>query len=664
MKSAKYMDLFIEESLEHLQSFNDILLSLEKEGYVKSEIQEAYRIIHTIKGSSNIMGFVEIGSLAHKMEDLLDVYRSKEASPSNESINIIFKTTDMLEDMIKQLMDTGLIKIDPTSMINELNSLLDVERGLVKGKEDYEADAGHQETEGPTIEFGNEQMGKLKVAASKDTNLYQLSITLNAEQKFKEGRVFQIIREISKSCDVIATSTEGQEIDDTLGTMSVIVATELQDDALPPLLSGVPGIDHVCVSDFDIEDIINFGQIDDDMEGTGPDTQSKTGKNALSISDTVRVKSRLLDKLLDLVGEIMIGSIRVNQVANDMKNRELKLVLKSNDRLMGELQDVVLNMRMVPVNHIFKRFPRMVRDMAQASDKEINFHTVGNDIEIDRSLLDSIGDSLVHILRNAIDHGIEPREVREMADKTVAGSLLLSAFREGSNIIITVEDDGKGMDVDSIKRKALETGCILKDELDKLDESECLSLAFHPGLSTAAEVTEVSGRGVGLDVVKSKIEGMGGSVRLKTVPGEGTKVTMRLPPSMSIIRAMLVRINGEKYAIPLENVRQTVKVPQSEIHEIAKKGIFRLRDEVLPVLNLKADFGGAIEAAKTADDIPGLIVEKDDVRACLLVSDIIGQQEIVVKNVGRDIWRAECFSGATILGDGRVAMIMDVGALL
>ncbi|NLI73455.1 MAG: chemotaxis protein CheA [Euryarchaeota archaeon] len=325
---------------------------------------------------------------------------------------------------------------------------------------------------------------------------------------------------------------------------------------------------------------------------------------------------------------------------------------------MSEMQDIVLRTRMVPVDFIFKRFPRIVRDLSQANGKEVDFIMRGNDIEIDRSLLDEIGDALVHLIRNSIDHGIESPEERKAKGKNPKGTITLSATQEQSNIIITVEDDGRGIDPDAIVAKAISRGIVNPDEVARLDDRSKLQFVFLPGFSTAEKVSDISGRGVGMDVVKTKIEEMGGFVRLDSTVDKGCRATLMLPPSMSIIRAMLVEVNDEKYAIPLENVRETVRVSHDEIHTIADRAIFRLRDEVLPVLNIRAEFG---VSEGSSGEMPAIIVEKNDNRACLLVSRLIGQQEIVVKNLGKDLRQTGYFSGATILGDGKVAMILDVG---
>ncbi len=448
--------------------------------------------------------------------------------------------------------------------------------------------------------------------------------------------------------------------DDTPFFLNLLL-TDKADDMIVQSVNGVTGVALVEVSPWTMNVASSAApetKCEAKEEASSGEDKSSSG---LSTASTIRVRSKLLDQLLDLVGEIVINNIRVNQIAIDLKHRELKQTLQNNTRLMGEMQDVVLRTRMVQVDFIFKRFPRIVRDLAQANNKEIEFVMRGTDIEIDRSLLDEIGDALVHLLRNAVDHGIEEKQDRIAKGKKSQGTIILSAFQEQGNVVITVEDDGKGLDIKKITAKAVSKGLISADEAERMDDRSKMQFIFLPGFSTADKISDLSGRGVGMDVVKTKIEGLGGTVRLDSTVGKGSKITLKLPPSMSIIRAMLVEVNSEKYAIPLENVRETVRVPMDAVHTIAGNGVFKLRNEVLPILNIHNEFGGSSEIVR---EMPAIIVEKNENRACLLVSRLIGQQEIVVKNLGKDLRQTGYFSGATILGDGKVAMILDVGAFI
>jgi two-component system chemotaxis sensor kinase CheA len=659
---SKYVDLFVEEAQEHLQAFNQVLLDLEKNGYDKKLMNSAYRTVHTIKGSASVLGIDAIGDLAHVAEDLFDLLKENEDTLTEELLDLLFRTSDLFETMIQELSKSKKVNASGQEIINQMQELLkesgSKESTRKKNREGKGEVKGKQKL---AFALSQEQKDQVMETLSDGSNIYEVDITLNENTRFKEGRVFQLLRNLSSTGFVIASTPDTKDIDDSISEVKLLLATNKKQKAIAKVIEDVTGIAEHKITSLDLAG--NAISNKKPESGMG-DIKSNESKQAAGLmkSDTIRVKSRLLDQLLDLVGEIMINNIRVKQIAIDLKHRELRQVLKNAERLIEELQDTVLRMRMVPVDHIFKRFPRMVRDMAKEEGKEIDFEILGNDIEIDRSLLDQIGDALVHLLRNAVDHGIESEDERKKQKKKPRGHVLLSAFHEQSNIVITVEDDGKGINTEHIIEKALDKEVITQEETENLDEKDVFQLAFLPGVSTASKVTEISGRGVGLDAVKDKIEALGGTVKLESQEGRGTKFTMKLPPSMSIISAMLVEINGENYAIPLENVSETTKVSMEEVHEFAKSGMFRLREEILPLLNVHTEFGGDYGAFK--EELPVIIVEKDENRSGLIVSRFIGQQEIVVKNLTRDLRQAQYFSGATILGDGNVALILDVGTLM
>lgn len=651
---TKYVDMFVEEAQEHLQILNQALLDLEKKGFDKELMNAAYRIVHTIKGSASVLGIDAIGDLAHVMEDLFDLLRADRDILDSDVLDLLFKSLDIIESMVHELLKRGKVETNGSEVIEQMRSYM--RRMQKPSNPDNRKDIKNKHLFHLTPEQKNQVMEIL----SQGQNIYELNITIDEKVRFKEGRVLQFVNMLSSIGYVIASAPDTKDIDDSILEVKLLLATKEKKSRVKEMAEEITGISNTFIIPMDSEHAAL--KITKNSATPSSKTKGNNQRTNLTKSDTIRVKSKLLDKLLDLVGEIMISNIRVNQIAIDTKNKDLQQVLKNNERLISELQDIVLRMRMVPVDHIFKRFPRMVRDMAKEEGKDINFKIIGHDIEIDRSLLDEIGDTLVHLLRNAVDHGIEPENERKSIGKKPYGFIKLSAFREQSNIIITVEDDGKGINIENITKKAITNGMISQEDADNLDTKQKLQFAFQPGISTASKVTEISGRGVGLDVVKSKIEALGGTVKLTTNKGKGTKFTMKLPPSMSIIGAMLVEVNKENYAIPLENVCETTKVALDDVHEFARSGVFRLRDEILPLLNVHSEFGG--EEAHLNEEMPVIIVEKDENRAGLIVSKFIGKQEIVVKTLNRDLRQAQYFSGATILGDGNVALILDVGALI
>ncbi|MCU0861502.1 MAG: chemotaxis protein CheA [Methanomassiliicoccales archaeon] len=649
MDKSQYMDAFIEEARDNLQTVNTTLLQLEEQGYSADAMKEAYRIVHTIKGTAAVMGIEPISELSHVMEDLFDVLKGRAQAPTKEQMALLFAGLDTVERILDELGASGSTTISSKEIKEKIKAMLE------EAKTDrVSADRSPRAVAEARFAISGDQRNQLLDAIKEGKRLVKLTACYSLDCKLKEGRAFQLVRNLSKMGVVISSLPAINEVKDEDGEISILLATQQDDEDLLHVAKNVTSIAEARIGEYDLP--VEKGA----EERKAPGTEAKGEPHGAATS--IRVKAKLLDQLLDLVGEIMINNIRINQIASNLKNRELKQTLQSNARLMTDLQDIVLQTRMVPVDFIFKRFPRMVRDMAVESGKNIDFVMRGNDIEIDRSLLEEIGDALVHLLRNGVDHGLESKEQRAAAGKSPTGSLLLSAFQEQGNVVITVEDDGRGIDPAKVARKAVEKGIITQEEADRMDDRAKVNLVFLPGFSTAEKVTDISGRGVGMDVVKTKIQGLGGFVKIDTVAGKGTKFTLKLPPSMSIIRAMLIEVNREKYAIPLENVRETVRVDMTKVHELASKGMFRLRDEVLPVLNVHSEFGGL--AAEQGEDVPAIIVEKNDNRACLLVSRLIGQQEIVVKNVGKDLRSTGYFSGATILGDGKVAMILDVGAFV
>ncbi len=655
MDKSKYLDVFIEEARENLQVVNSVMLSLEDRGFDEEQMNEAFRAVHTVKGTAGVMGIDHIGELAHVMEDLFDILRKRKEVPERSIIQLLFAGVDKIEKMLNELEKDGTTNIDVKDLIAKIKVARDHTSPISTANVVAPAEVGK-------MSLTAEQTAEVNNAVADGKRVVQLKISFNQGLKFREGRAYQVVRNLSTQGFVAGCQPAVNDMPDVTPSFVVLIVTDQADEVLIRSAIDVTGIAEVIPIGVPVPPSERpTSEKKCEVKEEAANSEEK-GSSSLTAASTIRVKSKLLDQLLDLVGEIMINNIRINQIAVDLKHRELKQTLQNNSRLMGELQDVVLRTRMVQVDFIFKRFPRIVRDMAQSNNKEIEFVMRGNDIEIDRSLLDEIGDALVHLLRNAADHGIEQKEDRVAKGKKSQGTIILSAFQEQGNVVITVEDDGKGMDIKKITAKAIQKGLITAEEAERMDDRSKLQFVFLPGFSTADRVSDLSGRGVGMDVVKTKIESLGGFVRLDTEFGKSSKITLKLPPSMSIIRAMLVEVNSEKYAIPLENVRETVRVPMSAIHEIADRGVFKLRNEVLPILNIHCEFGGLAE--QMTREMPAIIVEKNDHRACLIVSRLIGQQEIVVKNLGKDLRQTGYFSGATILGDGKVAMILDVGAFI
>ena len=395
---------------------------------------------------------------------------------------------------------------------------------------------------------------------------------------------------------------------------------------------------------------------------TKEETKSAAEDKALKSGASIRIGIQNLENLMNLVGELVINKSRLVQIGRTYALHDLNDALGQIDRLTTELQDEVLKMRMVPTRYIFNRFPRMVRDLAMAEGKEVDFIVTGWDIELDRTVLDEISEPLVHLLRNAIDHGIEKPEDREATKKSRIGTIKLTASREKNYVTISVEDDGKGVDDDIIKRKAVEKGLMDQKKAQALTHEECVGLLFTPGFSTAQKVTAVSGRGVGMDIVKTKTESLGGRAEMTSEKGHGSKTVLTLPLTMAIIRALLIRVGEETYALPISMVLETGRFKRSKLKTVHGREVIVLRDEVVPLVKLWEVFG--IEKVLEEEDLTVVFVERGDKKLGLVVDYLIGQQEIVIKPLGKVFQNVKGVAGATILGDGRVALILDIATLV
>ena len=650
MDKSKYNETFIGEANEQLTEMNQLLLVLEKDHNNIDALNDFFRVIHTLKGTSAILGHTEICDISHLMEDLLDKLRSKEMDFDKDMIDVLFECVDTLETMVENISKDKK-QISGKKMIARLKK---ISLSKMEQKSNNKDNSKNETLDAEDIIFmlNPGEKEALESEINSQSIIFMVTIVFDEKCKLVEGRAYQIFRDLNEFGNIIKSFPEvnvaDQSIEFDSNILQIVFSSEKTEREIDDIIYQTPEVDNI------IFEAINS------ISESGETQVNNSSNSGLSVGDTVRVNVQLLDSLLNLVGENMINNIQINQIASEQKNKNLEAALKISNRLTEELQYYVLQMRMVPIDHIFRRFPRMVRDMARDGDKEIDLLIVGGDIEIDRGLLDEIGDSLVHLLRNAVDHGIESRDARKKVSKNETGIIHLSAHREQGHIVIIISDDGRGIDVDKLTKTAIEKGNVNEKDVEGMNTDERLSLMFLPGVSTAEKVTDISGRGVGLDVVNNKINSLGGTVNIKTEIDKGTKMTIKLPPTMAIIKALLIKIGDETYALPLENVAETVLISPEEIHTVGSSDMFKLREEVLPLFDLNSKFIGIVPNADSS--LSAVIVEKDAIRVGLIVNDFIGQQEIVVKTVGSELRKSKYFSGATILGDGSVAMIIDVGA--
>ncbi len=625
---SEYRKMYEAESAEHLQAMNEALLALEKDPQNEEPINLMFRAAHTLKGMSATMGYSNIAELTHKMENLMDRVRKKETKLDARAIDTLFEGLDTLEKMAEDPENSSRCNI--SSLIQKILIITERERMVENNA---------------TIAPGN------------GYSTFEIKVTLHESCILKSARLNVVLRNLSELGEIRRTIPSAKDIEDEKFDRELRVTVSTKEDA-KKLEDAVKRISEISKVEVVPADLQVDAQTAISMENCDPEKAKKTVKSVQS----VRVNIERLDSLMNLVGELVINKIRLMQLASEYKFNVLEEALASLDRLTNELQEEVMASRMVPLEQIFNRFPRMVRDLAKKQGKEIEIIVEGSNIELDRTVLDEVGDPLVHILRNCVDHGIELPETREQHNKNIKGTIKLTARREKNYVIIEVQDDGKGMEPGKFREIAVKKGMMTEDDAAKLSDSDVLNFSFQPGFSTAEKITEISGRGVGMDVVKTKIEGMGGSVKLESRAGQGTTITLKLPLTVAIIHSQMVKVGKDIYAIPVTSVVSDLALKKNQIKTIQGEEVVLVRGEVLPLVRLQRLFG---VLSNGSDDLIVVVVEHGGSNIGLVVDELIGQQEVIIKSLDNRILKGvKGFAGATILGDGNVALILDVGTLI
>ncbi len=685
MEKNQYLDMFIDESKEHLQAMNDNLLKLENSPENVAIVNEIFRSAHTLKGMAATMGYEDLASLTHIMENVLDGIRNHKISVSSDILDVVFEAVDDLEAMVLSIASGGDGRRDVTKVVAQLEKIEKGERlEAQKTKEEISSTFVVKDSEqSSTAEtYDDFEVTVLTQATEQGFHVNQIHISLREDCILKAARVFMVfevleqVGEIIKSTPTVdALEEENFDYDFTVTLITKESSVEVRNRILK-----VSEIENVEVKTIDINNYKstngtekvtedNIPPLKDTVEEVGSDKQTHNNEKNQEekannpASKTIRVNIERLDILMNLFEELVIDRGRLEQIARDLKSSELTETVEHMSRISGDLQNIILNMRMVPVEQVFNRFPRMVRGLAKDLNKKVHLEIIGAETELDRTVIDEIGDPLVHLLRNSIDHGVETPSSRLSVGKTEEGNITLRAYHSGNHVFIEVSDDGAGINRDKVLKKAIDSGVITKESEKNLTNRQVYELLFSSGLSTADEITDVSGRGVGLDVVKNKIESLGGNVTVDSVLGEGTTFSIQLPLTLSIISVMLVEVQSEKYAIPLSSIIETAIVKDEDILAAHNQKVIDFRGSVVPLINL-TDF---FDVPKTRDQDAYhsiVIVRKGEKMAGLVVDSFIGQQEIVLKSLGNYLTNVFAISGATILGDGQVALIVDCNALI
>ena len=698
MDVSQYMEMFIDESEEHLQSLNTHILVLEKEPDNSETINEIFRAAQSLKGMSGTMGYSKMQKLTHDMENVLQEVRNGNMKVTSRLVDVLFEGLDALEAYLENIQKDGNEGSKDYSEISKsLNEIL--EEGLKaedgktedKDKKTEKKEEKSSEVESEKIKKTDKKHGKYKFkdlyfeehekkaiakAHSLGLNVVGLTIYLQEYCVLKGARAFMVNRNIEEYGEIIKLYPSAQDLEDENYDFdySAFVVTRESPDKIAKVASGVSEVkevvaDYIRMSDDEIEKYSIAAEQEklqlkaDRILGNKPRTVKKEKKTVVNRS--VRVDIEKLDALMNQVSELIIAKnslVSLSEEPDESNEGEFDELLDYLERITTNLHESVMKVRMVPIESVVNRFPRMVRDISKQLDKQMELYMTGEETELDRTLIDEIGEPLMHLLRNAADHGLESNEERALIGKEPVGSIYLDAYQEGNTVVIEVRDDGGGINTENIKKSELEKGHISQEQADAMTEKELIDLLFKPSVSTAEKITNISGRGVGLDVVKTKIEALGGDIEARTELGQGSTFIIRLPLTLAILQSLMVVIGGERYAIPLGNIQTVERIEKDEIKTLQGKEVIYLRDDIIPIIRVAEVLD--CEAEKKEGKEIVIIVKKGDRQGGLIIDQLHGQQEIVIKSIGKYIKSHKIVSGATILGNGDVALILDVNSLI
>ncbi|ABX32094.1 CheA signal transduction histidine kinase [Petrotoga mobilis SJ95] len=667
-----YLNVFLEESKENIQELNDLLLELEKDKSNLEIINNIFRVIHTLKGMAGTMEFDTLAKFSHKLENVLDSLRNKNIDLTDDLMDFLFKASDALEESISDIEQGGNGGIEKLEkLLDKINSYVESTGSSKSAK--YKA-TGKEEN---LVKQNNEIYSKMgeetkellenvfKKAKENNLNFLILKVILEDGVQLKQARAYAIHHKLEDNgCEIVYTYPSVEEIEKENFDKELIfgIVTSKSIGEIAELVNKVAEVESVYVDEFSANNLFGSKEENKDEEEGSKEEGIENNKKEVKLSRSIRVDINKLDDLMNLMAELVIARSRIIETLSKYDVKEVDESLTQLSRITLDLQNVVMKIRMVPVAFVFNRFPRLVRDLAKELGKKVNFVIQGEETELDRTVVDEIGEPLVHLLRNSLDHGIEGPHERLAKGKPETGTLKLSARHEGNGVIIEVEDDGKGFDVNEILRTAINKGLISSSEASKLSEEEIYNFVFLPGFSTKTVSTELSGRGVGMDVVKSTIESLKGNISLETKKGKGTKISIRLPLTLAIIEALLITVNEQVYAIPIANIDTTQRLSDGELKIVQGQEVFLLRGEVMPVVRLRKLFG--YEKKKDSSSEYIIIVKLGNKKYGVVVDRLLGQDDIVIKSLGSLLKDVKEFSGGAILGDGRIALILDVASLI
>ena len=694
MDVSQYLEIFLDETKEHLQSLSDQLMNLEQDPENMDTINEIFRAAHTLKGMAGTMGYKRMQNLTHDMENVFSEIRNGTFKADGNMVDILFQCLDALEEYTENIQNTSDEGTNENEhLIKALNDILDSKGGsgvtVAAPAEASSVEKAAAAPAAPAEDSAKEKWRDIKLGDTEKTVISEavkmgkkaIGITVYVQESciLKAARAFLVYKALEELGETIVSVPSAQDIEDEKFDFdfSVIFITDADCDKVRAAIMNVSEIDSCYVSVMDIavpvEEKKEVAKVEekavatvDNAAGNAPAKADKGKAGKPIVNRTVRVDIEKLDVLMNLVSELIISkNSLVSAAATEgiMANSAVNEHIEYLESVTTNLHESVMKVRMVPIESVVQKFPKMIRDLSKKLDKKMQLFMSGEETELDRTVVDEIGDPLMHLLRNSADHGLESAEVRKQRGKPEVGSIFLDAYQEGNNVVIEVRDDGNGIDVEAVKAKAIDRGTVTPEQAENMSDKDIIDLLFLPSFSTAKQVSDVSGRGVGLDVVKSKIESLSGDVEVKTKLGEGSTFIVRLPLTLAIIQALMVEVGGEKYAISLGSIQTIEDVSPSEIKLVQNEEVINLRGDVIPLIRLSDVLD--IESTKGPEDnLIVAIAKKGDKLAGLVIDELIGQQEIVIKSLGKYINKSKIISGATILGDGEIALIIDANALL
>ena len=703
MDVGQYLEIFIDESSEHIQTLSDCIMTLEQEPDNKDTINEVFRAAHSLKGMAGTMGFKRMQHLTHDMENVFQEVRSDKIKVDSAMIDLLFKCLDAIDkyvENIKQTSDEGTE--DNELIIKELNDFIarangesvEAQNEPEEKKEAPAAQSADGDEKYSSIELTDSEKKAVDAAIAEGKKIYGFTVYVQQECLLKAARAFLVFRAVEDFSDIVVYRPSSQDIEDEKFELdfSFLVSSAEDIEKIKKAAENVSEVDKVIcgeLTSFKVEGEEPAAPAETVAAPAKEETAAaetkpaaaqpakkpenkaaapakKAGAGKPATSRTVRVDIEKLDLLMNQVSELIIAKnslVSISSTDGQDNSQNLHDQIEYLERITTNLHESVMKVRMVPIESVTQKYPRMIRDLSRTLNKKMNLVITGEDTELDRTVVDQIGDPLQHLLRNSADHGLESNELRLERGKPEVGTIFLNAYQEGNNVVIKVGDDGNGIDTQAVKAKAVERGLVSAEQAENMSQKEIVNFLFMPGFSMSKKITDISGRGVGLDVVKSGIEQLGGDVEVATELGKGTTFTVRLPLTLAIIQALMVEIRDEKYAIALGSISNIEDISVDDIKYVQAKEVIHLRGSVIPIIRLDKMLD--IEPKEEdPDHLTVVIVQKGDSQAGLVVDNLIGQQEIVIKSLGKYINGNKLISGATILGDGEVALILDVNTLM